>query len=420
MLTTAGTPSHPQRLNAASSCKAGDTASGPTPVPWCWVRTSRSTTYWMDSSQFRIARGRRRLIRSTSVTGGHWWAAMQAAGLGRDPVQIGHLVLATTYGLLSRGKGMQHVYRDAHLRPGATAPEDLPLPDAVQRRIRAASAVETAPAAAKELDEVFGLADIPAADVAATARRSTGSSRAASNWFRSAGDDGLEVFLKRLDAWSMKHRKKGGNEWLRRFLNVFGYECKASFNLCYANAWIGLIPWLREHRGLDDVSERFLRLWHMQNQPIDRPDGTVGSDVFNGQVLSLHPLSGFFMKNPSFFAVAGRFFASEHREGARAKNRLQYWELVGAILTAAHLYRQAAEHAGPRARRPGRCGVAVECVAAGSPDVSEPAVFEDFAVSQGVVCSNCSKQIRFAATASRRGRERGARRLCLSRLRPAE
>ncbi len=99
----------------------------------------------------------------------------------------------------------------------------------------------------------------------------------------------------------------------------------------YANAWVGLIPWLREHRGLDTVSERFRRFWHNQNQPIEIPHGrTPGGisypthhsalvakgdgnggltcqtlrmrtehigpthlrDAFSGQVLSLHPLSG--------------------------------------------------------------------------------------------------------------------------------
>ena len=104
------------------------------------------------------------------------------------------------------------------------------------------------------------------------------------------------------------------------------------------------------------------------------------------------------MKDPALCAIAREFFGSDAYDRVMTEGRAEgceaYWDLVGAILTAAHLYRQAAA---TQARERGvqERGVAVECVAAGSPDVSEPAVFEDFAVSQGVVCSNCSKQIRF-------------------------
>src|SRR5262249_28247822 len=140
--------------------------------------------------------------------------------------------------------------------------------------------------------------------------------------------------------------------------DLFSYECKVSFYRCFANVWVDLIPWLRENRDLDEVSERFLRVWHMQNQPIEQPDGRVIPDVFGGQVLSLHPLSGFFMKDPALCTIAGRFFLSDAYERAmvqgRAEDCAEYWEFVGAILTAAGLYRQAldrqAERRGVRQR----------------------------------------------------------------------
>src|SRR4051794_19245226 len=69
--------------------------------------------YWMDSSQFRIARSRR---------GGdpanfrnclsHWWLTMESMGLGDDPTQLEHLILANSYAVVSRSNGLQHVYRD--------------------------------------------------------------------------------------------------------------------------------------------------------------------------------------------------------------------------------------------------------------------------------------------------------------------
>jgi hypothetical protein len=101
----------------------------------------------------------------------------------------------------------------------------------------------------------------------------------------------------------------------------------------------------RENRVLDEGSKRCLRLWHMQNQPIERPDTGVTPDVFGGQLLSLHPLSGFVMKDPALCATVGRFCLSDAYERVmvegRAEGSSEYREFVGAILTAAALYRQA-------------------------------------------------------------------------------
>src|SRR4051794_37791594 len=90
----------------------------------------------------------------------------------------------------------------------------------------------------------------------------------------------------------------------------------------------------------------------MQNQPEERADGSVRADVFGGQVLSLHPLSGFFMLDPALCAVAGKFFASDaydltfgQRQGDSCK---EYWDLIGAIIMAAHLYKQAADEQAQR------------------------------------------------------------------------
>ena len=40
-----------------------------------------------------------------------------------------------------------------------------------------------------------------------------------------------------------------------------------SFYTCFANAWVALVPWLKEHRDLDQLSDA--SCWHNQNQPIE-------------------------------------------------------------------------------------------------------------------------------------------------------
>jgi hypothetical protein len=69
------------------------------------------------------------------------------------------------------------------------------------------------------------------------------------------GNGGLKAFLGRLDAWIAKLCKKGDRGWRRSLLDLLFYQCKVSFYRGYANAWISLIPWLRENRGLDLASE---------------------------------------------------------------------------------------------------------------------------------------------------------------------
>src|SRR5262249_2379291 len=94
------------------------------------------TYYWMDSSQFRIARGRRARDPANfrnCVT--HWWLAMRSLGLAGDPIQVAHLILAISYALVSRSNAMQNVYRDAYLAPDSTRPAEQSLPGPIPRRI---------------------------------------------------------------------------------------------------------------------------------------------------------------------------------------------------------------------------------------------------------------------------------------------
>jgi hypothetical protein len=107
-------------------------------------------------------------------------------------------------------------------------------------------------------------------------------------------------------------------------------------------------------------------------------------------VLSLHPLSGFFMKDPGLCAVAGRFFASDAYDPVFAQGetaRGEYWDLVGAILTAAHLYRLALDEQqqkrGVHERQPDD-----EAMVAPA-ERSIAGLLEEFAAARGVCCPNC-------------------------------
>ncbi len=253
------------------------------------------------------------------------------------------------------------------------------------------------------------------------------------------GNDGLEKFLEEVDYWLVKYRRKGGHIWVRHFINLFAYECKVSFLRCFANAWIDLIPWLKEHRGLDPLSERFLRVWHNQNQPVEIPHGrTAGGvlyptragaviltpgdsggaerrqfdweterlgpthlrDAFNGQILSLHPLSGFFMQDRAVCEIAGTFFSLDDFEELGMNGRLgqktEYWNFIGVILLAAHQYRLAVERQEQkRGHRQQLGGDASDAIKRDDAPPAEPTLWEDYAVDHELVCPSCQNELSF-------------------------
>ena len=121
-------------------------------------------------------------------------------------------------------------------------------------------------------------------------------------------------------------------------------------------------------------------------------------DVFSGQILSLHPLSGFFMKGSSS-AIAGRFLTSSSFEAVMSRGRFEnhplYWDLVGAILTAAHSYRSAldcqAQNRGVRLRG-GDAAKSLACQPVPG-ESSASSLFEDFAAFRGIHCPHCKGSV---------------------------
>jgi hypothetical protein len=348
--------------------------------------------YWMDSSLFR--RFTEPSFTAFQTIVGHWAAAMRAAGAGAELDQQIHYVAAVCYPLVAESKSLQDVYKDAYLKPGSTSPTADSLPDDARKRIRRVVRERDSALVRAELDHVLGRLEPPA-------RLMPLLQEAFRRWvgrgvveLRRAGNDGLERFLAEVDTWIARYRKKGGNVWVRRFVNLFSYECKVSFFTCCANAWAALIPWLRERRGLDAVSERFLRFWHNQNSS---GGGADGRDAFNGQVLALHPLSGFFMKDPALMAVAGRFFGTTAYDRAlthgKASSSAAYWNLIGAILAAAHLYRNALDR--QERGRGTRATVSLEIQAPPAVDEvgDDLALLRDFLSTRGLTCPRCRSAV---------------------------
>lgn len=346
--------------------------------------------FWMDSTGFRITKARR-TVDPANVRNcvGHWWAAMKASGWHRDPDQLDHLLLAASYAVLSGAKSTHQVFRDAHLAPRATKPMVEALADDVSGRIRDAVGRRDRDRVGHELDVILDApAPLPAEEREVMRLTFEGMLAHGRELVRRHDVEGARQFVGTVDAWAAAKRRKGNQGWLRTFLNRFAYECKVAFYTCYANAWIDIIPALRRDHGLDLVSERFLRVWHMQNQ-------AGYADVFRGQVLSLHPLSGFVMKDPALLAVAGPFFGTDAYPRVFECGEAdvpEYWDLVGAILTAGHQYRQALD------RQAARRGVGATVprgeVTTGADTASDFGLLESYATDRGIRCPGCGGELR--------------------------
>jgi hypothetical protein len=388
--------------------------------------------YWMDVSQFRTLASPSGAANYRNCLA-HWWRCTQAAGRNRQIDQQVNYVLAQAYPLVCRSKSLQEVYRDAFLGPPRAGQLTPSLADEDRRRIGAIVRSRSRAAVRKELGTVLQRFEPPAEILPALQRAFRAWVGNGVVLWRRDGAEGLKRFLGQVDYWLEKYRKKGGHDRVRHFINLFAYEAKVGFYRCFANAWIDIIAHLRERHGLDPVSERFLRVWHNQNQPIEIPHGQTAAgvlyptaiqhrfpvagprgtvvprplrvatervgathepDVFSGQVLSLHPLSGFFMKDPGLCAVAGRLFGSDRYDEILAHGLGEYWDFVGALLIAANQYRRAADDQEYR-RGPSRQNREGGPLDAGdADDASHAQLLERFAAAHGVNCADCNAAVR--------------------------
>jgi len=312
--------------------------------------------YWMDDRQLR--RGDCPNYRACRDL---WWAAMESKDLtvhhgGQDREREldvdGNqmtLVQAELWPHVCESKGQQTVFRDARLRykrVRARRPDDvdedadeeaglsITLDDVEDHRLRAIAQRRDIREIREAIREVFagGLPQGAEKDALNTEYNEFMDKCIAA--LESEGREGLRAHLRdevvpHLQRW----RRRGGRPQETRFLNLLVYNSKISFYTCFANAWVCLIPWLKEHENLDARSERLLRLWHFRQRRIDEK----APDVFWGQTLSLHPISGIIMKQPYHQLVLARYLDSDTDVHDAANS--EYWDLVGAILVACHEYR---------------------------------------------------------------------------------
>jgi hypothetical protein len=215
---------------------------------------------------------------------------------------------------------------------------------------------------------------------------------------RREGRAGLQRYTQTVDEWIRRFRRRGGIDRVRMFVNMFSYECKVAYYLCYANAWIGVLESLRRNGNVDALSERFMRLWHHQNSAAD--DAEVHRDVFCGQILALHPLSAVVLTSPQHLEVIGQYLSLPDLETLIANGRIaeteEYWNVVSTILVAAHEYDRSRQRWEELRNHP--IQTSSDLVAQQARDdatASARVFFEEHVAARGQLCPECSGRLAF-------------------------
>lgn len=155
-----------------------------------------------------------------------------------------------------------------------------------------------------------------------------------------------------LDQWQVAMRgwgRRRGQQLGKEVLNALSYECRAAFHRCYTVVWQDLSFHLATHWGLDEPSQRFIQLWHLdRSSPTDDP--AVDFHLFHGHVFGLHPGSGLVMQTPT-----GRTLVADFVRARTAEEQVEpYRRILAAIELAVHIYMGGlADHAESRRKRPG-------------------------------------------------------------------
>ena len=290
-----------------------------------------------------------------------WWATRrEASGRDDDPFDPYTGVMAETYRLFTTSRALQDIYFDAY--GSKTIDRTFSLPEEESVRLKGLADAAAAEAVREELESLF-LGELP--DRAAMRRCEEAARRWVVNGAAALKRGGVPALRRWVDGelapWVARYRKRGGDKFTRAFLNLFAHEAKAQFHRCVANAWVGIVPWLREHAGLDELGERLISFMNALNRPAldeqcggaDRSgiDGT-GADAgahrgtLCGQLLSLHPVSRYVIAQPGLFQVLSKWLAHPAYESITASGPSaiaacpEYRSAVAAILIAAHEYKR--------------------------------------------------------------------------------
>jgi DNA-directed RNA polymerase subunit RPC12/RpoP len=364
--------------------------------------------YWMDTRQLRMKRSA-----NQRACVDFWWAAMESEGLASygpsataEEKQVVtnnqlNLMLADLYPLVCTSKGRQQIFRDAFpRRVPAEVDEygDVEYPlnilnEDEAKRLRAVGCSRDMDAIRAEVQDAL-VGELPAAAQKRAVKQAfhRWSVNGVIAW-QTGGRAALQQYLEtQLRARLQEYRRRGGEgtALLRQFINMVIYESKVAFNTCFANAWRGLIPWLEKYRQLDRRSKHLLAFWHRQqlNPDVELP--------FWGHVLSLHPISAWFMTQMPHRLALARYLNSvantEPRWDLDNRQNAAYWELVGSILVAIREYVTHVNVVETHRKSVGGAQVNVEEAAERSQEFSERLVFDELLGHRRARCPKCEFQ----------------------------
>ena len=367
----------------------------------------RGEYFWMDGRSLRSSDRDNNLRNCIDF----WWSRVEEAGEVDCRYNINNLVLAEAYPLVNKSRAMQKVFLDAHLKKDAdrkVEDEDdvqgnsmrkiqrtYQLPEKERLRLTELVNGHDVRVIQNELKKLFlgeqpPNRERPAFTMASEAWIGNGAVA-----FRKGGRQGLRDYIQGdLNNIISQYRKGGIKEPVRLFLNMFSYECKASFYRCYANAWVFLLTKLEQEQGFNENTARFMRLWHHQNQPQEVRGGKV-INFFYGQVLSLHPLSAIIMTDPGSLAVIGKWIGHSNYQQLSDENKVdtsqEYWDVILIILIAAHEYQQSHERCkNSRGQAETAQSAIVEQAEARKADLSIEEFLESYASKHAIFCEDCS------------------------------
>ena len=367
--------------------------------------------YWMDGRHFRRSSGGQNLRACIDF----WWACVEEAEDSEDVANQLNLVLAECYPLVNTSRAMQSVFLNAHLHIKADRKISLEtgsqgktekivertynLPDEEYSRIRSIVDSRNILEIQNELIRLFSGVqpsgkDLPKFQEAL--RHWTGNGIVA---FRKGGMQLLHEYVDGdLKKQITKYRKGGVDENVRLFLNLFSYESKVAFYLCYANAWAFILPILEDEHGLNEQSIRFMKMWHHQNQPL-LFEGRI-HQIFSGQVLSLHPLSALVLTDPSTLSVINKWVGHpDYQQLIDSNNEAtskEYWDVVLTILVAANEYKQSHQRwEESRINKEIISSPTVENATNTDRNHSVAKYLEAYVAEQGLFCQGCSGFLKY-------------------------
>jgi hypothetical protein len=126
-------------------------------------------------------------------------------------------------------------------------------------------------------------------------------------------EDEIAGFATLLAKWQQLMRsvgRRGGNVLQKQLLDILSYEARAALHRCYSAVWhYLLLPHLTNKYALNAESERFLRLWHLdQVNESDLGDQAL-FHLFHGHIFALHPAAALFLATPTGGQLVGTWLS---------------------------------------------------------------------------------------------------------------